>query len=102
MAILYTRNSFSHSQYARIGTIIGKISFKRFVLATLIWILPTLLIFPLNGILLGIILMILISFLLGLKSKKALGGITGDILGAIAFLTELVFLFGNIIMVNTN
>ena len=45
---------------------------------------------------------LIISFLLGLKSKKALGGITGDILGAIAFLTELVFLFGNIIMVNTN
>ncbi len=102
LAILYTRNFFSHSKYARIGTIISKISFNRLVLATLIWILPTLLIFPLNGILLGIILMILISFLLGLKSKKALGGITGDILGAIAFLTELVFLFGNIIMVNTN
>ena len=36
--------------------------------------------------------------IIGLKSRKALGGITGDILGAIAFLTELVFLFGIIIV----
>ena len=37
--------------------------------------------------------MAVIISIIGLKSKKALGGITGDILGAIAFLTELVFLF---------
>ena len=36
--------------------------------------------------------------IIGLKSKKALGGITGDILGAIAFLTELVFLLGIVIV----
>ena len=41
--------------------------------------------------------MTFIILVMGLKSKKALGGITGDILGAIAFLTELVFLFGVII-----
>ena len=41
--------------------------------------------------------MTFIISVMGLKSKKALGGITGDILGAIAFLTELVFLLGIII-----
>jgi cobalamin synthase len=35
---------------------------------------------------------------MGIKSKNALGGITGDILGAIAFLTELTFLLGNVIV----
>ena len=43
----------------------------------------------------------LLISIIGLKSKKALGGITGDILGAVAFLTELVFLFGIIIVTVT-
>ena len=38
--------------------------------------------------------MILVTMVLGKKSQKALGGLTGDILGAIAFLTELGFLLG--------
>ena len=42
--------------------------------------------------------MMLMICLIGVKSKKALGGITGDILGAIAFLTELAFLLGIIIV----
>ena len=44
--------------------------------------------------------MLSIIFVVGLKSKNALGGITGDILGAIAFLTELMFLFGNVIVIS--
>jgi cobalamin synthase len=64
----------------------------------LLWALPTLVIFPFYGILLGGILMTCIISIMGLKSKKALGGITGDILGAIAFLTELVFLLGIVIV----
>ena len=67
----------------------------------MIWALPTLIIFPFYGIFLGGILMALIISIIGLKSKKALGGITGDILGAIAFLTELVFLLGIIIVTVT-
>ena len=51
------------------------------------------------GILFGIILMTLTILLIGKKSKKAIGGINGDILGAIAFLTDIMFLFGNIIMI---
>ena len=36
---------------------------------------------------------------IGKKSKKTIGGINGDILGAIAFLTDIMFLFGNIIVI---
>ena len=36
-------------------------------------------------------------YLIGKISKQKLGGITGDILGATAFLTELTFLFSLII-----
>ena len=53
---------------------------------------------PFYGILLGVILMIFIISIMGFKSTKALGGISGDILGAIAFLTELVFLLGIVIV----
>ena len=63
----------------------------------MIWALPTSVIFPFYGILIGGILMTFIISVMGLKSKKALGGINGDILGAIAFLAELVFLLGIII-----
>ena len=48
-----------------------------------------------------LLLLIFIISIMGFKSTKALGGISGDILGAIAFLTELVFLFGIIIVTVT-
>jgi len=99
LAIIFTRKFFNQSKFAKIGSIIGTISPKKFFLATLIWILPALTIFPFYGILLGIVFMISLSLIIGFKSKKALGGITGDILGAVAFSTELVFLFGNIIVI---
>ena len=76
------------------GSIVGIISNKNLFLATMIWALPTSVIFPFYGILFGGLLMAYIISIIGLNSKKALGGITGDILGAVAFLTELVFLFG--------
>ena len=85
IAIIFSRNLFSHSKFAKTGTIVKKISNKNLIIAILIWIVPTLFILPLDGILLGIILMLSIIFIVGLKSKNALGGITGDILGAIAF-----------------
>ena len=99
LAIIFSRNFFTHSQFAKIGSIVGVCSVKSLLIATLIWIIPTLFIFPFYGILLGIILMVLSAFVIGRKSTNAIGGITGDILGAIAFLTELVFLFGNIIVI---
>ena len=43
--------------------------------------------------------MTLTILLIGKKSKNAIGGINGDILGAIAFLTDIMFLFGNIIVI---
>ena len=101
LAILFSRNFFNNSKFAKMGSIIGIISHKNLFLATLIWALPTLVIFPFYGILLGGILMIFVISFMGLKSRIALGGITGDILGAIAFLTELVFLLGVIIVTVT-
>ena len=98
LAIIFSRNFFNNSRFAKMGSIVGIISHKNLFLATMIWALPTSVIFPFYGILLGGLLMVLIIFIIGLKSKKALGGITGDILGAVAFLTELVFLFGIIVV----
>ena len=101
LAILYSRNFFNNSKFAKVGSIVGVISHKNLFLATLIWALPTLVIFPFYGILFGVTLMALIISMIGSKSKKALGGITGDILGAVAFLAELVFLLGIIIVTVT-
>ena len=98
LAIIFSRNVFKESEFAEIGSIVGIISKKKLSLATLIWIVPTFIIFPIYGILLGLILVFFSIFLMGIKSKNALGGITGDILGAIAFLTELTFLLGNVIV----
>ena len=63
------------------------------------WIFPCYFIFPLNGVFLGILLMLFIVFILGKKSKVALGGLTGDILGAISFLGEIAFLFGIVVVI---
>ena len=101
LAIIFTRIFFNSSRFAKMGSIVGIISHKNLFLATMIWALPTSVIFPFYGILLGGLLMAFIISIIGLKSKKALGGITGDILGAVAFLTELVFLFGIIIVTVT-
>ena len=98
LAIIFSRNFFNNSRFAKTGSIVGTISYKNLFLASVIWVVPTSVIFPFYSILLGGIFMILMICLMGLKSKKALGGITGDILGAIAFLTELAFLLGIIIV----
>ena len=98
LAIIFSRNFFNNSRFAKTGSIVGIISYKNLFLASAIWIVPTSVIFPFYSILLGGIFMMLMICLIGVKSKKALGGITGDILGAIAFLTELAFLLGIIIV----
>ena len=76
LAILYSRNFFNNSRFAKVGSIVGVISHKNLFLATLIWTLPTSMVIPFYGILLGGILMTFIISIIGLKSKKALGGIT--------------------------
>ena len=98
LAILYSRNFYNNSRFAKVGSIVGVISNKNLFLATVLWALPTSIIIPFYGILFGVILMIFIISIMGFKSTKALGGVSGDILGAIAFLTELVFLLGIVIV----
>ena len=97
---MIARNLFNNSEFAKTASIVGKISNKCLFIATLTWILPTLFVLDIYGILFGIILMTLTILLIGKKSKKAIGGINGDILGAIAFLTDIMFLFGNIIVIH--
>jgi len=99
LSIMIARNLFNNSEFAKTASIVGKISNKCLFIATLTWILPTLFVLDIYGILFGIILMTLTILLIGKKSKKAIGGINGDILGAIAFLTDIMFLFGNIIVI---
>ena len=99
LSIMIARNLFNNSEFAKTASIVGKISNKCLFIATLTWIIPTSFIFDIYGILFGIILMTFTILLIGKKSKNALGGINGDILGAIAFLTDIMFLFGNIIVI---
>tara|TARA_B100000989_G_scaffold279800_1_gene242752 strand:+ start:429 stop:1208 length:780 start_codon:yes stop_codon:yes gene_type:complete len=99
LAILVSSNLIKRSKFAKMGSIVGMISKKNLILASLIWFFPIFVILPFLGILLGTVLMIIVIMILGKMSKKAIGGITGDVLGAIAILTELVFLLGNIIII---
>ena len=46
LAILYSRNFFNNSRFAKVGSIVGVISNKNLFLATLLWVLPTLIIIP--------------------------------------------------------
>ena len=49
---------------------------------------------PLFAFISGTILIVILVFFIGRMSKQKLGGITGDVLGATAFLSELAFLLG--------
>ena len=99
LAILVSCNLIKQSKFAKIGSIVGEISKKNLILASSIWFFSIFFILPFFGILFGTVLMIIVIAILGRMSKKALGGLTGDVLGAIAFLTELIFLLGNIIVI---
>ena len=98
-AIIIARNFFRNSKFAKTGSIIGVVSNKNVFIATIIWIVPCYLIFPLYGIFLGFFFLLFIVFILGKKSKVALGGLTGDILGAISFLGEIAFLLGIVVVI---
>lgn len=99
LAILVSRNLINDSKFAKTGNIIGEISKKNLILASSIWFFPVLFILPFFGILLGIFLMGFTIIILGRISKKSLGGTTGDVLGAVAFVSELMFLLGNLIII---
>ena len=51
LAIIFSRNFFNNSKFAKMGSIVGIISHKNLFLATMIWALPTSVIFPFYGIL---------------------------------------------------
>ncbi len=97
LSIIFTRNYFTVSTFSKTGSIIKTVSNKMLVIASLIWLIPVVYFFPFWGVLIGFFLNSGVIFFIGKMSKKKIGGITGDILGAIAFTTELVFLLGIII-----
>ena len=97
LALLFLRNSFNTSIFSKTGSIIENVSPVKLTVATILWLLPSIFIFPFSGILLGIFLVSVTLFCIGRMAEKKIGGVTGDVLGAGAFLTELVFLFGVII-----
>ena len=97
LSIIFTRNYFTVSTFSKTGSIIETVSIKMLVIASLIWLIPVVYFFPFWGILLGVFLISGVILFIGKMSQKKIGGITGDVLGAIAFTTELVFLLGIII-----
>ena len=97
LSIIFIRNISNTSAFSKTGSIIEFISIKKLVVATFIWLIPIYFIFPFFGILLAISQVFLVVFVISNMSQQKLGGITGDVLGATAFVSELVFLLGLII-----
>ncbi len=94
LSIIFMRNFFLSSNFAKTGSIIEYISLEKLLVANIIWFTAVVFVFPFFGILFGVFFVTLVIYLIGKMSQRNLGGITGDILGATAFLTELAFLFG--------
>ena len=67
---MIARNLFNNSEFAKTASIVGKISNKCLFIATLTWILPTLFVLDIYGILFGIILMTLTILLIGKNRKR--------------------------------
>ena len=97
--IMINRRIFPVSEFSGRATVTFLGNNIRQVICLLIWFLPCLLIFSPLQLALGFILSLLVSLWCGFKAKHYLGGITGDILGATAFLTELAFLLGVLLMI---
>ena len=97
LAIILIRNLYDTSIFSKTGIIIEYVSIKNLLAAIILWFIPIAFVFPFFAILLGSFLVVGVVFLMGKMSKQKLGGITGDILGATAFLSELAFLLGLII-----
>ena len=94
LSIIFIRNFFNISTFSKNGSIIEHVSGKNWLVAITLWFAPVFFIFPFLAILFGFILNFCVIFVIGKMSQRKLNGITGDILGATAFTTELVFLFG--------
>ena len=100
LAIIITRKFYSPSNFAKTGSIIGFISAKNILLATFIFLVPVVFILSIFSILIGAIFVAIAICLIGFRSNHHLGGITGDVLGAIAFSSELLFLLGILFVFN--
>ena len=94
LAIIFARNFYNPSEFTKAGSIVGVVSTKNWLLATFIWFLLVALFFPILGIILGAAFSATLIYFVGIRSNFLIGGISGDILGAVALLTELFFLLG--------
>jgi adenosylcobinamide-GDP ribazoletransferase len=97
--IMINRRIFPVSEFAGPATISFLGNNGRQIVCFLIWFLPCLFIFTLPQLASGITLGLLISLWCGFRAKLYIGGVTGDVLGATAFLAELGFLLGILILV---
>lgn len=90
------------SKYAREngmgGFFIGEVSNFQFLVAMLLTVLVTLI--HVKSILL-IVLVVITTFIFRAHVYSKIGGITGDILGAWVELSEMIYLIGFIILINT-
>ncbi len=93
LAILFLRKLYKTSKFSKTGSIIENVCTSKLILATILWFFPIYFIFPIVSILLGVLFIFIVIFLIGNMSKLKLGGLTGDVLGATAFISELAFLF---------
>jgi len=96
--VMINRRLFVVSEFAGTATVSFLGSNIRQIVCLLLWFLPCLFIFSLEQLALGIFLCVLVSLWCGFRAKFYLGGITGDILGATAFLTELAFFLGILLL----
>ncbi len=96
--IMINRRFFLVSEFAGSATVSFLGSNIRQIVCLLIWFVPCLFIFSLEQLALGILLSLLVSVWCGFRAKFYLGGITGDVLGATAFLTELAFFLGVLLL----
>ena len=93
LAILFLRKLYKTSKFSKTGSIIKNVSITKLILAIILWFFPIYFIFPIVSILLGILFIFIVVFFIGNMSRIKLGGLTGDVLGATAFISELAFLF---------
>jgi len=96
--IMINRRLFLVSEFAGSATVSFLGSNIRQIVCLLLWFLPCLFIFSFEQLASGILLGLLVSVWCGFRAKFYLGGITGDILGATAFLTELGFFLGVLLL----
>jgi len=96
--VMINRRLFVVSEFAGTATVSFLGNNIRQIVCLLLWFLPCLFIFSLEQLALGIFLCVLVSLWCGFRAKLYLGGITGDILGATAFLTELAFFLGILLL----